>query len=157
MVKIDDTLFIPLTTDEQVKNRVNETFEKANVECDLVLNLDLIIHLTQGLREHFELLRKVKTRIIIETVENESRVKKIIEKILPKSNDFEVKIIHKSESIPYYIIDNCELWFSMKKKTASGLPCILWTNSRNIVDFFLNCFNESWKSQNATTLQISKI
>ena len=76
VVKLDDTLFIPLTTDEQIKNRADETFEKANVECDLVLNLDLIIHLTQGLPEHVEFLRKVKTRIIIETVQNESKVKK---------------------------------------------------------------------------------
>ena len=93
---VDDTLFIPLTTDEQIKNRADETFEKANVECDLVLNLDLIINLTRGLRENFELLRKVKTRIIIETVEKKSRVKKIIEKTLPKSNDFQIKIIHKA-------------------------------------------------------------
>jgi len=83
-------------------------------------------------------------------------LKKIIEKTLPKSNDFQIKIIHKSESIPYYIVDDCELWFSMKKKTASGLPCMLWSNSRNIEDFFVNCFNESWKSQKASSLQMSK-
>lgn len=96
MVKLDDTLFIPLTTDEQVKNRLEETFEKANVECDLVLNLDLIIHLTQGLREHVEFLRKVKTCIIIGTVENESRVKKIIEKTLPKSTISKLKLFIKA-------------------------------------------------------------
>ena len=60
-------------------------------------------------------------------------------------------------SITQYIVDDCELWFSMKKKTASGLPCMLWSNNRNIVDFFANCFNESWKNQNASSLQISKI
>ena len=38
------------------------------------------------------------------------------------------------------------------KETEVGLPCVLWTNGKNIVYFFQECFEEAWNKSNAITI-----
>jgi hypothetical protein len=55
-------------------------------------------------------------------------VKRTLEKMKPNRGNFAAKLIYKSKSLPYQIIDHKEVWISGKKETESGLPCVLWTN-----------------------------
>ena len=147
-----EDLFIPLITDEQVKNRAAMTFEGANLSYDLIVNLELITAITKNLRTHLEqLTKKVKTRMIVEN-SSKNEVMKVITPIIPKNRNFEVKIANTNESLSYYVIDQNELWITLQKKTESELPCILWTNDKKMVMFFQKSFNRSWNNSKAATI-----
>ena len=126
-------------------------------ECDLFLDLELISGLIEEFRDRFKTIDKeVRIRIMIKNVENDNEISNIVKKIRPEHKDFMVKIINNSESIPYYIIDQRELWIGMKNRTEVGLPCVLWTNERNIIKFFQDSFNEAWNCPKALIVFQSK-
>jgi sugar-specific transcriptional regulator TrmB len=155
--ELQESVFIPLKTDDQVKNRAVLTFEEAKEECDLFLDLELISGLIEEFRDRFKTIDKeVRIRIMIKNVENDNEISNIVKKIRPEHKDFMVKIINNSESIPYYIIDQRELWIGMKNRTEVGLPCVLWTNERNIIKFFQDSFNEAWNCPKALIVFQSK-
>jgi sugar-specific transcriptional regulator TrmB len=148
----DEDLFIPLITDEQVKNRADLTFESAYLSYDLIVKLELITSITKNLRAQLQqITKKVKTRMIVEN-SRKNEVMKALKPIIPKNRNFEVKIANSNESLSYYVIDQNELWINLQKKTESDLPCVLWTNDRNMVMFFQESFNKSWNSSEATTI-----
>jgi sugar-specific transcriptional regulator TrmB len=149
----EENEFIPLMTDDQVKNRATLTFERVKKECDLFFDFEMINGLTSDLKKRFRKIDKgVKIRIIIKNVENMKAVMSIIKKISHPNNKIEVKIIQDDGSIPYYIFDQRELWVSMEKKTEIGLPCVLWTNDKNMIKFFQYNFNEAWDTPKANTV-----
>jgi len=149
----EENEFIPLMTDDQVKNRATLTFERVKKECDLFFDFEMINGLTSDLKKRFRKMDKgVKIRIIIKNVENMKAVMNIIKKISQPNNKIEVKIIQDDVAIPYYIFDQRELWVSMEKKTEIGLPCVLWTNDRNMIKFFQYNFNEAWDNPKANTV-----
>ena len=149
--------FVSLTTSEQIKNRADLTFGNATKECNLVINFDLIKPLMYKLRQNFQHLDRncVKVRILVVNCDYEL-VKKIFKKIIPEQADIVAKLIQKKQAIPYYVIDRNEVWISMEKLTDSGLPCVLWTNSRNMVKFFQDSFEESWNDPNAISVYTGK-
>lgn len=153
-----ESCFILLITSEQIKNRADLTFGNVSIECDLVINLGLIKPLMRKLRQNFQQLdrNKVKVRIIVENPSDDELVKKILKRAIPKQADITAKLILKNEAIPYYVIDHNEVWISMEKETESGLPCVLWTNSRNMVKFFQDSFDEAWNNTNAVSVYTSK-
>ncbi len=150
-LQAEESCFIPLLTAEQIENRANLTFGNATSSCDLVINLDLIQPLMCTFHQNFEQFSKnnANVRIIIEDASDLDYVKKIIEKAFSEHTNISVKLVYKLQSTPYYIIDHEEVWISMEKKNEIGLPCVLWTNGKNIVQFFQECFNEAWKKPNA--------
>ena len=148
----EKNLFIALTTDDQIKNMSKVTFEKISKEYELMMNLELMTSIIQKLRNHIRQIgNRAKIRLIVEN-QNPNQEKIVIdtiEKIRPRTGDFSAKIIPKMESIGYYLIDNSELWISMRNKTESGSPCVLWTNDAKMVEFFHENFHQAWNDSSA--------
>jgi sugar-specific transcriptional regulator TrmB len=140
--------FILLTTDAEIKNLAELTFENMRTECDLVTNLELITRRMRHFRKHFKKLstKEVKIRIIVENPNNKELVKRTLEKIRPDRGDFAAKLFYKRRPIPYWIIDNKEVWIRRKKLTEAGLHCTLWTNASNIVQFYKESFEKAWNA-----------
>jgi sugar-specific transcriptional regulator TrmB len=134
-----------LTTDAGIKSMADLSFENAMIECDFVASRELLTLLMHRYREHFQKLsrRGVRIRVIVENLNNEE-AEKAVEKIRPDMGDFEAKFIHKSTPLPYRIIDNKELWIRRKRVTESGVPSALWTDGRNMVQFYKENFEEAW-------------
>ena len=145
----EENLFIPLTTDEQVQNRVDMSFENANLYFDLRVTLDFLQSVGKRLGAHFEQFpKKIDIRMIIENG-NKKEAIKALEPLIIKNRNFEVKLTHSGESITYYIIDQKELWIRLQKTTESGRPCVLWTNDKSMVNFFQENFNQTWNNHKA--------
>jgi len=81
----EENEFIPLTTDDQVKNRATLTFEKVKKkESDLFFDFSLIHGLQNELRKRFRKMDKgVKIRIITKNVEDMNAIVNIIKKNRP--------------------------------------------------------------------------
>jgi hypothetical protein len=148
-----EALFTLLTTDEAIKYKADLECANAKIEYDLVTNLELIPQKMHCLYELQAIARKgAKIRIIVENLANEDLVKRTLEKIIPNTGDFAAKLIYKSSSVPYQIIDHKEVWIPTQKKTESGFPCFLWTNDKNIVQSYEEKFNETWNDHHAINI-----
>jgi sugar-specific transcriptional regulator TrmB len=156
-IKEEKSFFVSLTTSEQIRNIEDLTFENATIECNLVINFDLIKPVMYKLKLNFQHLDRncVKVRILVVNCDYEL-VTKIFKKIIPEQVDIIAKLIHKKQAIPYYVIDQKEVWISMEELTESGIPCVLWTNSRNMVKFFQDSFEESWNDPHAISVYTHK-
>jgi sugar-specific transcriptional regulator TrmB len=150
----EEARFTLLSTDAEIMNMADLSFENTKIECDLVANLELLTRRMHHFREHFQKLsrRGVKIRVIVENLNNEDLVKRTIEKIRPDRGDFAAKLIYKLRSLPYRIIDHKELFIRRKKVTESGAQYILWTNSRNIVQFYKENFEKAWNDRHAVSI-----
>jgi sugar-specific transcriptional regulator TrmB len=150
----EEERFVLLKTDAQITNIADLTFENTKKECDLVTNLELMTRMMHHFREHFQKLsrREGRIRVIVENLNNEDLVKRTVEEIRPDRGDFAAKLIYKKTSLPYRIIDNKELFIRRKKTTESGLPCVLWTNDWNIVQFYKENFEEAWNDPRVVSI-----
>jgi sugar-specific transcriptional regulator TrmB len=150
----EDSCFIPLITAKQIKNQADLTFTKACLSCDLVINVDLLKPLMSRLAQNFKHLNvcAVKTRVIIESPLTVEEVKLAVHKVVPKTIRITIKQVHKTKPVPYYVIDQNEAWVSMEKETEAGLPCVLWTNGKNIVNIFQEFFNDAWNKPSAVNI-----
>jgi len=150
----EETHFTMLETDAQITNASDFLFENTKKECILVTNTQLI---TRRMSHYREQLRKlankgVKIRVLVEDNADEKSTNKIIRELKPYKENFEAKLIHRKRSTPYRICDNQELFIRRKKVTESGVPAILWTNGRSIVEFYKENFEEDWKSLRTITI-----
>ena len=146
----EDQVLFQLTTDEQIKNRADLTFENAKKTYDLHINMDLFTAISKILALRFQQLNKnVHIRIIIENEEN-SEVEKIVQTLNIRNKQFELKMKKPSATISYYLIDDKELWISLKKKTESGHPGVLWTNDVTMINFFQEIFETDWNNPKLT-------
>jgi sugar-specific transcriptional regulator TrmB len=150
----EEERFVLLKTDDRIKNIADLTFENTKKECDFVTNLELMTRRTHHFREHFQKLsrRGARIRVIVENINNEDLVKRTIEEIRPDKGDFAAKLIYKKTALPYRIIDNKELFIRRKATTESGLSWVLWTNSRSIVQFYKENFEEAWNDPRAVSI-----
>jgi sugar-specific transcriptional regulator TrmB len=150
----EDGWFTLLSTDAEIKNMANYTFENARKECNMVLSLEMIKQRMYYFHDYFQTLakNKVRTRLIIETPNSLSLVEKTIEEVGPHKDNFTVKVVNKETPIPYFVIDQNEVWISRKKLTESGIPCVLWTNSKNITQFRQENFEKAWNNSEAITI-----
>jgi len=158
--KKEDPQFTLMKAYAAINNKADMTFENARINCSIVTNLELITQWKYYFHKHFQTLaeKQVKVRVIVETLENENEnvTKKAIKKIIPNNSDFTVKLIRKSKSKPYHIIDQKELWIKTRKKTQSGFPCVLLTNSKNVIQLYEENFEHMWNNPQATNISIKK-
>ena len=150
--------FILLSTDAEIKSMADFSFENARIGCDMVLSLELLERRKLRFRDRFQTLakHKARTRLIIETPNNEDLAERVVEEIRPHDGNFEAKLIRKEKPIPYHILDHEEAWISRNEKTNSGFPMVLWTNSRNIIQFREENFEEAWNSPAAINIHPKK-
>ncbi|MCW4048089.1 MAG: hypothetical protein NWE99_11115 [Candidatus Bathyarchaeota archaeon] len=141
--------FIPLASNAELANTMHLSFEKTRTEYDLVTTSELLTRMQENLRENLRVLgkRDARIRIVIEKPNDENVVKRILEKIKPKTGDFAAKLVYKKIPMSYQIFDNEELYIVMERVTESGLSCALWTNDRNMIKFFKENFEEKWNNQ----------
>jgi sugar-specific transcriptional regulator TrmB len=151
-----DGCFVPLITAEQVRNQAELTFGGAISSCDLVVNIDLIKPLMSRLTQNIERFNQasVKVRLIVETLLPLEEAQAALQKALPKNANITAKYINKTKPMPYYVVDNKEVWISMEKETEVGLPRVLWTNGKNIVEFFHESFNDAWNKSSAVNIPL---
>ena len=148
----EDQLLFQLTTDEQIKNRADLTFENAKKSYDLHINMDLLNALSKILTIRFlQLNKNVHIRMIIENIDKKE-VHKIIQILRIKDHQFELRMKKPSDTISYYVVDGNEIWISLKKKTESGHPGLLWTNDKNLVRFFQENFENNWNNPKLTKI-----
>jgi hypothetical protein len=145
---------ILVESDAEIENLADSAFKRLRTEFDWVTSLELITRLTPGFSERFQALasRGAKIRLIVETLNNEDLVKRTIEEIRPDGGDFAAKLIRKSKCLPYQIFDHEETWISGKQLTARGFPCLLWTNGRNITEFYGENFKKAWNNRRAINI-----
>jgi sugar-specific transcriptional regulator TrmB len=150
----EEARFTLLSTDAEIINMADLLFENTRTEIDLVASLELLTRRMHVFRENFKKLSKrgVRIRIIVENLNNEDLVKRTLEKIKPDKGDFAAKLVYKSNPLPYRIIDNKDLWIRRRKLTESGVPAVLWTNGRSIVQFYKESFEKAWNDRHAISI-----
>ena len=145
-----------LTTDKAIKNKTELSFKNIKSNIDLIideelLNTRVMRYICEGLQTIAE--NEIKIRLIIEAPECENLVRTTIEKIGNNNkNYFMAKLIRKTTSKNYQIIDDKEAWITTQQKTESGFPCMLWTNDKNIINTYEEQFAKTWEDAKIITL-----
>jgi sugar-specific transcriptional regulator TrmB len=147
----EDVCFVPLITAKQIKNQAESTFGKVITSCDFVVNIDLIKPLMCRLFQNIERFNNigVKSRLIIESPSSPEFARAMLQQAIPKNVKLLARFVRKAKPTPFYVIDQNEAWISMERLTDAGLPCVLWTNEKNIVQLFSDIFEYSWNSPKA--------
>lgn len=150
----EETHFSLLTKDNELTNRADLLFEKASIECDVVVSLELLMTKATKLHERFRTAANngARIRLIIEAPSNGERLTEALERVRPDSKNVAAKFVVSKSPKPYQIIDAKEVWISTTKKTPSGLPCVLWSNSKNIVETYQERFEGIWNDRDAITI-----
>lgn len=149
----EDPLFCLLTTDLEIKNNFDSAFEKAKKEFCLVTTPTIAPRTVNLIRERVWSLAKkgVKTRVIIESRVPEA-TRDLLSKLDREHTSLAAKQVVDASLVPYRIVDDKEVWITLKKETKTGTPWFLWTNSHNIVKFYRKNFEETWNDPNAESL-----
>ena len=136
-----------LSTDNAINHGLDNAFGNARVECNSVINFELMFRRLPLLEKRYQALatNNVRTRILIDTAENVVNTIKILESIIPEGN-FEIRKSGKITVKPYVIFDNKEIYISTQRKTLHNFPCVLRTNSQNIIYIYKENFERAWKS-----------
>jgi sugar-specific transcriptional regulator TrmB len=147
----EDICFVPLNTAKQIRNQAETTFGKVISSCDFIVNVDLIKPLMCRLFQNIERFNNigVRTRLIIESPTSPEFARAILQKAMPKNVKLSAKFIRKAKPTPFYVIDQNEAWIGMERLNEAGLPCVLWTNEKNIVQLFSDIFEYTWNRPNA--------
>ena len=144
-----------LATERAIRNKLDLSYENARTKCDLVKNFELLVQRLPFLRKHFQTLatNKVKTRLLVDTVKNKGLVKRTLEEIIPSTGDFTVKLTAGKVTVkPYQIFDRKEVYVSTVKKTTHALPCMLWTNCKNLIYIYEENFEKNWNNRYTITI-----
>lgn len=155
----EKTQAIFLSTDRAIRNKLDVSYENARTKCDLVMNFELLMRRLPILRKRFQKLatNKVKTRLLVDTAKSKGLVERTLEEIMPSTGDFTVKLTAGKITVkPYLTIDRKEVHISTRKKTTSALPCILWTNSKNVISIYEENFEKAWNNRYAITVHPAK-
>jgi sugar-specific transcriptional regulator TrmB len=142
-----ETQVVFLSTERAINNRLDVSYANARIKCDLVITFELLMRRLPLLRKRFQALaeNKVKTRLLLETTKNKDLVKKTVEEMLPSTGDFTVKLTTGKITVkPYLIIDRKEIYITSVKKTPFLFPCLLWTNSPNVIAIYEDNFEKVW-------------
>jgi sugar-specific transcriptional regulator TrmB len=135
-----------LSTDNAINHSLDTAFGNARVECESVINFELMYRRLPLLEKRYQALAKnnIQTRILVDKVQNFENAIKILESIIPEG-DFEIRQSGKITVKPYVILDNKEIYISTQRKTSHNYPCVLWTNSENIIQIYKDNFERAWK------------
>ena len=151
----EEARFTLLTTDEAILNRSEQTFKKRIKSFMIVTTVEQIkspaIH---SFHTYMQMIEdsKAKLRLIIVGSESKADVIQIVEKIAPRNGSFKVKLIDRCACKNYQLIDDNEVWIATQQKTQTGYPSILWTTDSNIVEAYLENFNDTWSNPKATVV-----
>jgi sugar-specific transcriptional regulator TrmB len=154
-----DTEIAFLSADSTIKNKLDAVYDNASTNCYLVLNFELLMRRVPHLRKRFQALAQnnVKTRVIIITDEKQELVKRKVKELLPSTGDFTIKLTTSKTTVkPYLIIDNKEVYITTQKRTQRYFPCIVSTNSPNILTIYRSNFEKNWNKRSATTIYSTK-
>jgi sugar-specific transcriptional regulator TrmB len=149
-----DIQAIFLTTDNTINTKLDFSFEKATTQCDNVLNFELLRRRLPLVEKRYQALaaHKVKTRLIIDDVKKTEDAQKILKQVIPPTGDFAVRRNVEITVKPYLIIDNKEIFIMSQRKTPRNFPCILWTNSLNIISTYQENFEKVWNKSQPITI-----
>ena len=149
-----DPQFVLLTTDAEIKNKMDLVFEGASREFCIVTTPRLAPRIIHFISERIKMLAKkgAKTRIIIENSANDDAASNLFGKLKPINGNVVAKQLFRDSLMPYRIIDGKEIWITLTKETESGRPCFLWTNAPNIVKFYRQNFERAWKDKSSKNL-----
>lgn len=151
----EEARFTLLSTDEAIKNKGKFIFKKPRKQFFLVTSPESIVK--PGLHYYSDLFRyiadhKAKLRIVLIGADNKEVVKQVVDKLASKNATVHVKLLQKTVSKNFQIIDNNEAWVATQQKTEQGYPCILWTNDSNVVDVYKEYFKKVWNDPKAKTV-----
>ena len=148
----DDTHFTLLTANVALKNRLNITFKTKPEAFKVVCTIEeLKGQAGHFLKQYFQLIADngIQTQLMLVGAQNTAELKKYFEKLAPKGAVLLVKALERCASKDYQVVDKSEVWIATQQKTMEGYPSILWTNDENIVETYLENFNEAWNNPNA--------
>ena len=151
----EEARFTLLSTDEAIKNKGKFIFKKLRKQFFLVTSPENIVK--PGLHYYSDLFRyiadhKAKLRILLISADHKGAVKQVIDKLASKNASVHVKLLQRTVSKNFQIIDNQEAWVATQQKTEQGYPCILWTNDSNVVDVYREYFKKVWHDPKAKTV-----
>lgn len=143
-----------LSTEKTIKHSLDQAYENARIKCDLVMNYELLRQRIDPLRWRFQklALNKVRSRLLFEDPKKRGLIEKTLEEIIPSTGDFEVKLTDGKITVKPYLILDHKVFISTRKETSNGLPCILWTNSPDIIAIYEDNFEKAWNSHHAITI-----
>ena len=146
--------FSLLTKDNEISNRADLLYEKAKTECNIALSIELMDMRGPNFHNRFRtaINNGAKVRLLIEAPRMVEQIGSIVERVRPDSANFTAKLRISESPKPFQIIDREEVWISTKLKSESGVPCVLWSNGKNIVSTYQELFERLWKSMKAVTL-----
>jgi len=151
----EEARFTLLSTDEAIKNKGKSIFKKPRKQFFLVTSPANIVK--PGLHYYSDLFRniadhKAKLRIVLISADSKEAVKQVLDKLASKNAIVQVKLLKKTVSKNFQIIDNQEAWVATQQRTELGYPCILWTNDSNVVDVYKEYFKKIWNDPKAKTV-----
>ena len=108
-------------------NRSKLSIDNARIQFDSFSTGEFITQVAPIFSKGFQALARngAKSRVIIGAIHNEDLVESTLEKIRPNGGDFVAKLIYKSLSMPYHIIDHKEVWIPTQKK-LNQLPHVFY-------------------------------
>ena len=142
----EEPRFILLNGETDAMNVADELFEKASLQADLVLSLEILTLRAAKFRERFQNAADhgVKTRLIIEHPSRAEKIDAVAKLVTPKSNNFTAKFLMTKTPNSFQIIDHKEIWITGREKLPSGLPYVFWTNSADIGEVYEERFEKLW-------------
>jgi sugar-specific transcriptional regulator TrmB len=150
----EEPSFTLLTKENEIMNAADLLYEKATMECDVVASQDLLTIRAASFCKRFQTAvdNGAKIRLILEAPSKDERINAIIQRIRPDSDNFTAKLLVIKNSKPFQVIDREKVWISTEKKQTSGLPCVLWSNGKNIVETYHERFERLWNDRSAITI-----
>jgi sugar-specific transcriptional regulator TrmB len=148
-----------LTEDSEVTNRADMLYENARLECSFVASLEVLTKRADDFRRRFLIATSngAKIRLIVEAPKRDERTVQILERIRPKMGNLVAKSILSKSPKPFQVFDRKEVWITTaQKRSHSELPCILWSNGRNLVQAYLERFEKLWNSRNAVAIALGE-
>lgn len=150
----DEPCFTLLTTDDSIRCRANLLIKTLKKEVKVVTSAELLLSFLDNMHELIGKTpeKQTKLSLLVTPFEGQEAITKAIEKLRPNQNQIVTKVISNAVFKHYLIVDRKEVWIATEQKTESGLPCMLWTNDKNIVHVYDEYFDRGWNHSNAVKL-----
>jgi sugar-specific transcriptional regulator TrmB len=152
--------FCLLTRESEIMNRADILFGRSKTECNVVLNMELLVARESRFRERFQNAANngATIRLVMETPREDEKIPAMVKRVKPKSCNFSAKKIIAKSPKPFTVIDGKDVWISTsKKQEISGLYCVLWSTGKNIVETYRERFGRLWKSKDAAIISLLPI
>lgn len=151
----EDTRFTLLTTSASLRNRIEETLKAKPVTFRLVSTTDNLKGQAGNFyKQYFQILSDsgIKIHLILVGAENPVELKRLVEKTAPRNGYLAAKALERCASKDYQVVDGSEVWIATQQKTIECYPVVLWTNDVNIVESYLENFDEAWSNSKGVLL-----